>query len=461
MCLQLLNMLQGMSKVMERDRFLAAVREAGIVGEGGAGFPAHVKYAAQAEIIIANGCECEPLLHTDQHILNVQAGAVGRAMCALARVTGASRKVLGIKAKHRGLVERLRPVMQELGIELALLADFYPAGDEQVLVSEITGKSVPPLGLPLHVGVIVANVGTLAAVHAALEGAPVTDKFLTVTGEAAKPGVIKAPIGTSLSECLEACGGALPKNPVFILGGPMMGRLVEGMERLAVERVTKTTGGLIVLPAGHPLHVNAALPVSVLRRRAASACIQCRACTDLCPRRLIGHPFEPHRIMRAFAGGAERSPSGAQVALCSECGVCEHYACPMGMSPRRVNQHVKAALREASLGYEGSREIVPEAARWREYRRIPVARLAARLGLAGYLHRETPFAGEHVPESVEIPLRQHIGAPCIPLVKPGDRVERGDCIGDIPEGALGARLHASVSGRVEETGERVRIRREA
>ena len=448
-----------MHTMMDKEQFLAAVRAAGIVGEGGAGFPAHVKYAAQAEIVIANGCECEPLLHTDQHILHGQAEAVAHAMRALAKATGASRTVLGIKAKHRSLVEELRPIMREYGVDLALLPDFYPAGDEQILVKEITGKSVPPLGLPLHVGAIVANVGTLASVNAALSGAPVTDKFLTVTGEVARPGVLKAPLGTPLTECLAACGGALPKNPVFILGGPMMGRVVAGVEQLALERVTKTTGGLIALPAGHPLHVNASLPVTVLRRRAASACIQCRACSDLCPRRLTGHPLEPHKIMRAFATGAELSSFGAQAVLCSECGACEHYACPMGMSPRRVNQAVKAAMREASLTYSGPREILPEATRWREYRRIPVARLAARLGLADHLHRETPYLGEITPKMVEIPLRQHIGAPCVALVKPGDRVAKGDCIGDIPEGTLGARVHASMGGRVEEVGDRVRIAR--
>ena len=446
-----------MQTMMNKDQFLTAVRAAGIVGEGGAGFPAHVKYAAQAEIVIANGCECEPLLHTDQYILHTQAKAVGNAMLMLAKATGATRTVLGIKAKHRSLVEELRPTMQECGVELALLPDFYPAGDEQILVKEITGKSVPPLGLPLHVGAIVANVGTLASVHAALAGSPVTDKFLTVTGEVSRPGVLKAPLGTPLMDCLAACGGALPKNPVFILGGPMMGRVVAGLEQLALERVTKTSGGLIVLPSGHPLHVNASLPKDVLRRRAASACIQCRACSDLCPRRLTGHPLEPHKIMRAFAAGAELSPFGAQAALCSECGACEHYACPMGMSPRRVNQAVKAAMREASQTYAGPRDILPEASRWREYRRIPVARLAARLGLASYLHRETPYLGELTPKSVDIPLRQHIGAPCVALVKAGDRVARGACIGDIPEGALGARVHASMSGQIEEVGDRVRI----
>ena len=442
---------------MEKHSFIEAVKAAGVVGEGGAGFPAHVKYSAQADTIIANGCECEPLLHTDQYIMHHRAEAIGRAMHLLAGATGASRKVLGLKKKHSQLIALLRPVLEPFGVELFLLEDFYPAGDEQILAREITGKSVPPLGLPLHIGVIVANVGTLANVEAATRGIPVTDKVLTITGQVARPGVLQAPLGTSMLECLEACGGAVPPNAVFIIGGPMMGRLVEGKELLARERVTKTTGGLIVLPAGHPLHLNATLAVDAMRRRAASACIQCRACSDLCPRRLIGHPFETHQVMRAFAWNNELSSVGAVAALCSECGACEQYACPMGMSPRRVNQAVKAAMRQASVAYEGTRELVLSAADLREYRRIPVPRLAARLGLEAYMHQETPFMGELSPREVLVPLRQHIGAACVPLVAPGALVTKGDCIGDIPPNALGARVHAGISGRVEEVGDRIRI----
>jgi len=437
---------------MDTTAFIEAVRAAGIVGEGGAGFPAHVKYAAQADTVIANGCECEPLLHTDHHILSHHAVAVARALRLLGDTVGAKRTVLALKAKHEDLIPSLRQTGEAYGIEIFLLDDFYPAGDEQILVREVTGRSVPPLGIPLHVGAIVANVGTLADVDGAagLSSAPraVSHKFLTVTGEVCAPCVMRAPLGTALAECLAAAGGALPKNPVFIIGGPMMGRVVEGYEQLAREVVTKTTGGLIVLPWGHHLHRNFTLTTDHMRRRAASACIQCRACSDLCPRRLIGHPFETHMIMRAFAAGRECSEPAASAAICCECGACEHYACPMGMSPRRVNQAVKAALRKESLVYEGTKELQQENSRWREFRRIPVGRLASRLGIAPYMKLKTPYAGDILPHSVRVPLRQHIGAAAVPLVATGDAVHAGDCIGEIPEGALGARVHASITGVV-------------
>ena len=433
---------------MNKQNFLDAVRSAGIVGEGGAGFPAHVKYDAPVDTIIANGCECEPLLHTDLHVLCREGAGIGRAMRALGDAAGASRLVLGLKKKHGSVIPRLRDELTPFGVETFLLDDFYPAGDEQILLREVTGRSVPPLGIPLHAGAIVANVGTLSRVSGALEGKPVTDKFLTVTGEVAGPGVLRAPIGAPLLSCLDFCGGPLPPDPVFIIGGPMMGRIVTGLEALSREAVTKTTGGLIVLPAGHPLHRNATLDERTLRRRAASACIQCRACSDLCPRGLIGHPFETHLVMRAFAAGNERSESAAGAVMCSECGACEQYACPMGMSPRRVNQRVKAALRDASISYTGSRELREDKTLWREWRKIPMKRLASRLGIAPYMDIETPFLGDIAPRSVTIPLRQHIGAPARPIVAPGQTVATGDLVGEIPDGSLGARVHASVDGTV-------------
>ncbi|MFW5490640.1 MAG: 4Fe-4S dicluster domain-containing protein [Desulfovibrio sp.] len=449
---------------MDKNSFIELIKAAGIVGEGGAGFPAHVKYNADVDTIIANGCECEPLLHTDHFIMKNDASRIGRAMQALGQAVGASRLLLAIKKKHSDIIPALGTELSGYGVDLFLMEDFYPAGDEQILVREVTGRSVPPLGIPLAVSTIVANVGTLAHVGAALEGksqdgkpAPITDKILTITGEVGTPGVVRAPLGTSMVDCLEKCGGALPASPVFIIGGPMMGRVVEGLDGLASETVTKTTGGLIVLPAGHYLHRNATLPLEVVRRRAASACIQCRACSDICPRGLIGHPLQTHTIMRAFAAGNELSEAGAKAMICSECGACEHYACPMGMAPRRINQAIKRELRAQSIAYEGSKEIVEEKTAFRDYRKIPVPRLAGRIGISHYMSLETPFKGDITPAEVNISLRQHIGAPSQPVVAVGDTVAKGDLIGAIPEKALGAQIHASVGGKVLEVGSHVRI----
>ena len=439
---------------MDKASFLAAIENAGVVGEGGAGFPAHVKYAATADTVIANGCECEPLLHTDRHIMLHDADALVAGLEGLGAAVGATRRVLAVKRKQTQAIGVLRAAMGAKDIELALIDDFYPAGDEQILTRELTGRSVPPQAIPLAVGVVVANVGTLVSVTQALAGRPVTSKVLTVAGAVGKAGVLRAPVGTSLVECLAAAGGATIADPVYILGGPMMGRVVDDEASLRAEVVTKTTGGLIVIPRGHPLHVNATVKPNHLRNRAQAACIQCCLCSDLCPRQLIGQPFETHRVMRAFAAGREEEPGeGRQALLCCDCGVCELFACPMGLSPRRINQEIKRSLRGAGVTkYDGPREIEEARTVWRDARRVPVSRLADRIGVGSFMQVEEHDLGALAPTRVAIPLAQHIGKPAEAIVAVGDLVRLGDPIGQIPKGALGARVHASLAGRVESVG---------
>jgi cobalamin reductase len=195
--------MQGMNK----DNLLKLVCDAGVVGEGGAGFPAHVKYDTRVDTVIANGCECEPLLYTDQHIMHRHSSDIVRAVQALVEVTGAERGVIAIKHKYSEAARRFTQAMAGTDLELAELDNFYPAGDEFVLVHEVTGKTIPPLGLPKDVGAVVANVGTLVNVKRALENVPVTRKVVTVTGEVAEPAVIEVPIGTPVAACIDRCGG--------------------------------------------------------------------------------------------------------------------------------------------------------------------------------------------------------------------------------------------------------------
>ena len=239
---------------MNASTLVQAVRKAGVVGEGGAGFPAHVKYDTQAGTLIANGCECEPLLYTDQHLIKTCPSELIEAVVALKTAVGATRAVVALKNKYVSAIAAIKDHAEAAGVELALLDNFYPAGDEQILVHEVTGRSIPPLGLPKDVDALVANVGTLVRVSKAMNDEPVFRKVLTVTGDVANPGIIDVPIGTSLGRCLDLCGGPTVADPVFIKGGPMMGTFVENRQDLDQAVVTKTTGGLIVLPRGHYLH---------------------------------------------------------------------------------------------------------------------------------------------------------------------------------------------------------------
>jgi Na+-translocating ferredoxin:NAD+ oxidoreductase RnfC subunit len=453
---------------MDRQTLIRMVREAGdfegvqavahVAREGGAGFPAHVKYDAQVETVIANGCECEPLMYSDQHTMARHAAEIVAALQAVMAAMGARRGIVAIKRKYAEIASRLEDALAGTGIELARLDNFYPAGDEQVLVHELLGCTIPPLGLPRDVGAVVSNVGTLYSVSRALNGQPVTHRVVTVTGEVARPSVLTVPVGTAASECIERCGGPTVPEPVYVLGGPMMGRFVDDPEDMRRAVITKTTGGLIVLPAGHYLHRMAALSVNAMEKQAAAACIQCRYCTDLCPRHNIGHAFETHRVMRAFGGGVDTAAGTTQAFMCSECGVCELFACPMRLSPRRINAMFKARFKQEGLAYEGPREIVEAQSILNSFRKVPVSRLAIKLDILKYMDRLPEDGGELTPASVRIPLQQHTGAPAAATVKAGDRVAPGALIGEIPAGALGARVHASIGGEVTEAGAAVSIR---
>ena len=439
---------------MNHSKIIAAVRAAGVVGQGGAGFPAHVKYAAQAKTIIVNGCECEPLLATDRHMLVHRAKELLDMLAQLAAEVGAKRAVVAVKKKNKEALAALQAACDG-SIEIAALPDFYPAGDEQTLVRVVTGSAVPPMGIPLAVGALVVNVGTLLGAYDALAGKPVVSRVLTVTGEVARPGVMEVPIGTSVAECIAACGGSTVAGPVCVLGGPLMGRVLDSFEGAVV---TKTLGGVVLLPKDHPLHRNARQKISLMRKRAAAACIQCRLCTELCPRYLNGQPFETHRVMRAFAAGKELEAEAARQAMwCCECGICELMACPMGLSPRRINIAVKNSLRgnQSPPAEAGA----CQARAFAEYRMMPTARLAARVGLQPYLAAVPQWVEVPAPVRVRIPLKQHIGAPAVPVVQTGDMVRLGDLLGEIPEGALGARVHAGITGRVTVENDAVVIER--
>ena len=443
---------------MKQATLLQRVRDAGVVGEGGAGFPAHVKYDAQVETVIANGCECEPLLYTDQHIMGRHAEEIVAALKTVMAAMSARRGIIAIKRKYAEIAGRLEAAAAGTGIELAQLDNFYPAGDEHVLVHELLGRAIPPLGLPKDVGAVVSNVGTLYAVSRALNGQPVTHRVVTVTGEVARPSVLTVPVGTAASECIEACGGPVVSDPVFLFGGPMMGRFVDDPADMRGAVITKTGGGLIVLPRGHYLHRMATLSVHEMQKQAGAACIQCRYCTDLCPRHNIGHGFETHRVMRAFGGGVDTAMGALQASMCSECGVCELFACPMRLSPRRINAMFKAKFRQEGLSYEGPREIVAAQSVLNSFRKVPVTRLAIKLDLLKYVEIHPQDGGELVPGSVRIPLLQHAGAPAAARVRPGDAVKAGDLIGEIPADTLGARVHASLTGTVTAVDSAVAIK---
>lgn len=444
------------------DGLVEKVFRAGVVGCGGAGFPTHVKLAKPARWFIVNGAECEPLLRTDRHIMIHHAAALVRTVKAIAGHLGAERFGIALKRTYEKERDALERAIEETGaaIELFAMDNFYPAGDEQSMVQQITGITVPPAGIPLEVGVVVSNVATVLAVNDAMEDRPLTHKFLTVAGAVAEPVVVHAPIGTPLSECLSLAGGSAIGECRLIEGGPLMGKLI-AREDEAAAVVVKTTSGLLAVPADGYLARLPEISVPHTVNRARSACIQCSFCTMMCPRYLIGHPLEPHRIMRKLAYGGDLDailddPDVRQALICCECGICEVYACPMSLQPRRVNVLLKRKFAEAGIRYE--RPAGEFSAREEfESRKIPTKRITARVGLLEYYGQDATRFVEHSPRRVAIPLKQHIGAPAVPTVRMGDRVAPGQLIAACPDGQLGANVHASIGGTVTAVAARITI----
>ncbi len=446
---------------MNRDELVLRVKEAGVVGAGGAGFPTHVKLAARdIDTVIANGAECEPMLRCDQQLMAAHPDLVVRGMELVVEAVGAERGLIALKRHYEQAMGALERVVRERAAgggryPVALFpieTSSYPAGDEFCLVYDVTGRVIPETGLPLNVGCIVLNVATLANIALAADGgAAVTRRYVTVNGEVASPRTVRVPIGMGLDEVLALAGGpkGAPGDYAVVVGGPMMGTLVKDPAR---EVVTKTTGGIIVLPADGKVARFMSRSPEQWKRRGQASCDQCRDCTILCPRNLLGHAFNPHEIMRAGAYAINvKNAVITGAVMCCECRLCEAYSCPLELSPMRFYQSVKREL--AAAGWKNDKHHRADLAvdPFRMGRMVPTERLAERLGVLAY--HQGPVAwdeSERRVDRVAIRLRQHIGVPARASVEVGDRVRLGQKIGEPPEGKLGAAIHASIDGRVSQ-----------
>ena len=428
---------------MPDSNLVELVRAAGVVGAGGGGFPTHVKLAARAEIVIANGAECEPLLHKDAEILEHYAGDVVAGLQLAMEAAGAREGVIGIKAKKRHAIEAVEAAPKPASIRLQLLGDYYPAGDEYDLVHEVTGRLIPPGGIPPNVGAVVCNVETLANIAAAARGQAVIQKTITLAGAVATPTTLRVPVGTRFRECLEAAGGATTPDPVLCLGGVMMGETTANLD----TPVTKTTTGAVVLPRSHRIVQRKLAPPKAQARIGKSACDQCRYCTEYCPRFLLGYAVEPHQVMRSLAfTGTGEAVWNQWAALCCSCGLCTLYACPEELFPKEACDSAKAQMRRAGLKWTGPTAVKPHP--MREGRRVPIKSLMKRLRLQEF-DRPTAWRADPLsPTEICVPLKQSAGASNQPAVVGGERVQAGQALGKVPEGALGAIVHAPFAGTV-------------
>jgi Na+-translocating ferredoxin:NAD+ oxidoreductase RnfC subunit len=401
---------------------------------------------SKPDYILVNGVECEPLIQVDQQLAAMNATALLETLDGLVKALGARGGVFVIKEKYKAACEALiREIGKHPTLTIKTLSSSYPMGDEQVLVYEALRRIVPEGGIPLNVGAVVVNTETLLNIRFALEGLPVTDKYITVTGAVKKPATFRVPLGIPYSALIQAAGGALTEKAVLIDGGPMMGKVQRNLE----APVIKTSKAIIVLPQDHPVIRSQENSIERMLKLARAACCHCAICSDVCPRSLLGHSLFPDKLMRlaSYNSTCEKESSAASAYLCCECRLCE-YACVMGLQPWRLNRELKQRLKNA--GIKNPCHNAPEKTNdFREYRKYPTDKLVRQLGLAEYYHAAAPLAEYTGPvNAVYLPLRQHFGAPAKATVAAGNKVKKGDKIAAMEEGALGADMHASIDGRL-------------
>ena len=430
------------------------MKDAGMVGAGGAGFPSYAKLAEGADTLVVNGAECEPLLYTDYIIMKREMDLVLSGVQSVVSSLNLRRALLCVKSHTAKRLSLTDGDEISARVFVKVLPDVYPIGDEISLIYEATGKIVRPGSLPISKGVIVYNIETMYNLGRAVKfSEPVTEKWLTVGGDISESKVVRVPIGVSIEDLFAKLGVDVPETHVVVDGGPSMGRIVNPY----TDTVTKTTKALLVLPRTTPAIASKMLSRSTAVARAETACCQCTRCTDMCPRHLLGYPLEPHKMVRTAMGAATVLPEMViNATLCCNCGVCENLACSQGISPRAVISNYKDLLGKNRMKYVGIEDVFARAERG--YRMIPSEKWAITLGVSKFDKIAVYHGVINDFDRVNIPLARHIGAPSTPCVENGDTVRRGQLIAAAADG-LSVPQHASIDGRVYVTDKSIVIDR--
>ncbi|MBE6652890.1 MAG: electron transport complex subunit RsxC [Ruminococcaceae bacterium] len=328
-------------EITSREDFIEAVKNAGIVGLGGAGFPTHFKLnadPARIEHLIINGAECEPYVTSDTLTMVERADDMARALEAMKTYLGIQNIIIGIENNKKKAIESMRQLMADVSkgctAEVKVLPAVYPQGGEKVLIYHTTGKVVPMGKLPIDVGCVVINCTTLAAIGAYLKtGMPLTEKCVTVDGGAVKePKNVLVPIGTAMADVFAFCGGMTTEPVKVVYGGPMMGITVPDTS----APILKNTNAIL------------ALTEKEVKLPKTTACIRCGSCTNTCP-----FGINPAEIARAYKKRDAVALTDLALMACMECGCCS-FICPANRPLVQTNKLAKAFLKEEQAK-EGSK----------------------------------------------------------------------------------------------------------
>ncbi|MCE5280191.1 MAG: electron transport complex subunit RsxC [Planctomycetaceae bacterium] len=310
------------------QQIVEAIQAAGIVGQGGAAFPTHVKLVRNEtkpiDTLLVNGCECEPYLTADHRMMIQLPGPIISGALLAAQAADAKQIIIAIEDNKPVAIDNLRRAVRGTKIQVVVLPTHYPMGGEKMTIRAALGRVVPTGGLPLDVGVVVINVGTAAAIaRAVLRGKPLTHRVVTVTGSGvARPRNLLAPIGVSYKTLIEHCGGLTDQAARVLSGGPMMGLAIGNLD----TPVTKGTSGITVLTSQEA------------RKAEELQCIRCGRCVDVCPVGLV-----PTKIALACRFKDWDLARRYHLDACIECGCCA-YICPSGIPLVQLMRMGKAEI---------------------------------------------------------------------------------------------------------------------
>ena len=316
--------------VTSADELVEAIRKSGVVGLGGAGFPTYVKFKvdlARVEALIINCAECEPYITSDSYSMMERTQDMEYALVKIKEHFGIKKIIIGIEENKKRSIACMRELANKIeGVEVKVLPSKYPQGGEKVLVYHTTKKVIPTGKLPIDVGCIVINCTTLASIGKYLiDGTPLVKKCVTVDGGAIKnPANVLVPIGTSVAELVEFCGGFKEEPAKVLYGGPMMGITINSID----APVIKNTNAIVALT-----EKEAKLPKT-------TACIRCGSCTNACPFGLAAA-----EILRAYDKKDAEKLKALSVETCMECGCCS-FVCPANRPLVQTNKLAKAFLKE-------------------------------------------------------------------------------------------------------------------
>ena len=317
--------------VNDFDSFVKAIKDSGITGLGGAGFPTFIKIGVKdismAKAVIINSAECEPYITSDTRTMLDKADYIFKGIDLVQKYLEPNTVIIGIENNKKSSIAKMKEMAQTRdNVQVKVLPAVYPQGGEKVLVYNTIGKIIPKGGLPIDVGAIVINCTTLAAIAEYIEtGMPLVEKCVTVDGSAvAEPKNVIAPIGTPIKNLFDYCSGFSKDPKKVIYGGPMMGISVPSLD----APVLKMTNAVIAMD-----EKDAKLPKP-------TACINCGECVNHCPLKL-----DPRNISKAYKLNLVDELQNLCADLCMECGCCS-YVCPANRSIVQTNKLAKAKLNE-------------------------------------------------------------------------------------------------------------------